>query len=357
MDAHGGGTGASLPNPPALTDVACLEKCAAEHSSIAGGSVALTGRGLGQVSKVTFSGNGAPIVVKPDEVTKTRVVAKVPASAKSGKPKVADRYGQSSKSPVALKVVDESQLPPQSGAGTGDITVTPSKAFFDQQDPINVTYLYKGDNPGDVRIELVDRDSGSVVKSWVQQNVPAQSYATFSWDGLLDQETAAPSGNYKFRVGPDGGELEDGGADSFFSLYDDVFPIRGKHSYGDGVGAPRKGHTHQGQDVMAKCGTPLVAARGGRVQYAGYQGAAGNYLVIDGRGTGRDYAYMHLRDKVTFKQGDRIYTGQQIGVVGQTGDATACHLHFELWSAPGWYEGGTFLKSVTRELKKWDSWS
>ena len=91
--------------------------------------------------------------------------------------------------------------------------MTPSKAFFDQQDPINVTYLYKGDTPGDVRIELVDRDSGSVVKSWVQQNVAPQSYATFSWDGLLDEETAAPSGSYKFRVGPDGGELEDGGAD------------------------------------------------------------------------------------------------------------------------------------------------
>ena len=116
LGAHGGGTGASLPNPPSLSDVACLEKCAAEHSSIAGGSVALTGRGLAQVSKVTFSGDGAPIVVKPDEVTKTRVVAKVPASAKSGKPKVADRYGQSSKSPVALKVVDESQLPPQNGS-------------------------------------------------------------------------------------------------------------------------------------------------------------------------------------------------------------------------------------------------
>ena len=36
-------------------------------------------------------------------------------------------------------------------------------------------------------------------------------------------------------------------------------------------GAGRSGHTHQGQDVMAACGTPLVAARGGRVQYAGYE--------------------------------------------------------------------------------------
>jgi murein DD-endopeptidase MepM/ murein hydrolase activator NlpD len=44
-------------------------------------------------------------------------------------------------------------------------------------------------------------------------------------------------------------------------------------------------------------------------------------------------------------------------VVGATGDATGCHLHFEEWSSPGWYEGGSFMKAVTRHLKKWDSWS
>jgi murein DD-endopeptidase MepM/ murein hydrolase activator NlpD len=355
--AAGGGTGASLPNPPRLKNVSCLEKCAAEHTVIAGATVAFTGKGLGEVTKIDYKGQGAGVGVKPDEVTKNRVVAKVPEGAASGKPRVADRYGQSAKSPVALKVVDQSQLPSQDTPGAGDIMVTPKKAFFDDQQPITVTYLFKGNTAGDVRLELVNRDSGEVVGSWVQQDIQSGSYGTFEWDGLVGEDQSAPSGNYKWRIGPEGGQLEDGGEDSFFSLYDHIFPVRGKHTYGDGVGAPRKGHTHQGQDVMAACGTPLIAARGGRVQYAGFQGAAGNYLVIDGKGTGRDYAYMHLRDKVTFAEGDRVYTGQEIGVVGQTGDATACHLHFELWSAPGWYEGGNFLKSVTKELKKWDTWS
>ncbi len=353
----GGGTGASLPNPPQVINVSCLEKCAAEHTVIAGATVAFTGKALGGVAKINFKGQGAALGVKPGEVTKNRVVAQVPQGAVSGKPKVADRYGQSAKSPVALKVVDESQIPAQDTPGAGDITVTPQKAFFDSQTPITVTYLFKGSMAGDVRLELIDRDTGAVIGSWVQQGIQPGTYSTFEWDGTIAEDQAAPSGNYKWRVGPNGGQLEDGGTDSYFSLYDHTFPVRGKHTYGDGVGAPRKGHTHQGQDVMADCGTPLVAARGGRVQYSGYQGAAGNYLVIDGKGTGRDYAYMHLRDKVTFKEGDRVYTGQQIGAVGQTGDATACHLHFELWSAPGWYEGGTFLKSVTRELKNWDTWS
>jgi predicted DNA-binding protein with PD1-like motif len=33
------------------------------------------------------------------------------------------------------------------------------------------------------------------------------------------------------------------------------------------------------------------------------------------------------------------------------------HLHFELWSKPGWYEGGHAMRTVTRHLKKWDRWS
>jgi len=99
-----------------------------------------------------------------------------------------------------------------------------------------------------------------------------------------------------------------------------------------------------------------VAARGGRVQYSGYHGEAGNYIVIDGSATGTDYAYMHLAEPSPFRKGDRVYTGQRIGSVGRTGNATACHLHFELWTAPGWYEGGHPFDPLP-SLKAWDAWS
>jgi murein DD-endopeptidase MepM/ murein hydrolase activator NlpD len=124
-----------------------------------------------------------------------------------------------------------------------------------------------------------------------------------------------------------------------FRLFGFIFPIRGAHTYGDGIGAPRSGHTHQGQDVFAACGTKLVAARGGRVQYAGYHSAAGHYIVIDGRATGIDFAYMHLVSPSPFHEGRTVRTGEAIGQVGESGNASGCHLHYEMWSPPGWYEG------------------
>jgi murein DD-endopeptidase MepM/ murein hydrolase activator NlpD len=104
---------------------------------------------------------------------------------------------------------------------------------------------------------------------------------------------------------------------------------------------------------MAACGTKLVAAQGGTIKFAGYQSAAGYYVVVDGV-DGTDNAYMHLAGPSPFTEGDKVYTGQQLGVVGDTGDATACHLHFEIWTEPGWYDGGHPIDPLPA-LQSWDS--
>jgi len=104
---------------------------------------------------------------------------------------------------------------------------------------------------------------------------------------------------------------------------------------------------------MAECGEPVVAARGGEVQYAGYQGAAGNFIVIDGNGTSFDMTYMHLAEPSPLQAGEPVRTGQPIGLVGDTGSATACHLHFEIWTSPGWYEGGSPIDPLPY-LLRWD---
>ena len=152
-------------------------------------------------------------------------------------------------------------------------------------------------------------------------------------------------------IGSDGGAGGDTGGDRpATSTTDGVFPVRAKHSYGDGLGA---GRGHEGQDLMAKCGKPVVAAEPGRVQRNAYHAAAGNYVVIDGKGKIEDMAYMHLKDRSRLRVGERVAAGEKLGRVGDTGDATACHLHFEIWSNPGWYEGGSPVDPAP-ELHRWD---
>jgi murein DD-endopeptidase MepM/ murein hydrolase activator NlpD len=65
---------------------------------------------------------------------------------------------------------------------------------------------------------------------------------------------------------------------------------------------------------------------------------------------------MHLRDASLVDQGDHVYTGQPIGFVGDTGRASGCHLHFEIWKAPGWYSGGTAIDPLPL-LQAWDKTS
>ena len=114
-----------------------------------------------------------------------------------------------------------------------------------------------------------------------------------------------------------------------------VFPIRGKHEYWDGMDA---GRGHQGVDIGSPCGTPLVAAGAGRVRFVKYHPRAGNYAVIDLAGSTIDLAYMHMREPASVLPGQTLSAGQQIGAVGDTGNASGCHLHFEVWE--GAYYGG-----------------
>ncbi len=133
-----------------------------------------------------------------------------------------------------------------------------------------------------------------------------------------------------------------------------VYPIQGPHEYWDGFGGSRG---HEGVDIGSPCGTPLVAVQAARVRYRKYHGAAGNYVVLDLKGSTVDLAYMHLSEPSVARTGQRVATGQLIGYVGDTGNASGCHLHFEVWDGT-WYGGGTpvdpmpFLSSLERSSKR-----
>jgi murein DD-endopeptidase MepM/ murein hydrolase activator NlpD len=116
-----------------------------------------------------------------------------------------------------------------------------------------------------------------------------------------------------------------------------VFPVDGPHGtrgYIGEFGAPRSGgRTHEGFDVVAACGTRLVAARTGMVLRRGYDPVLyGNYLLIHGQGERRSYFYAHMRQPARVRKGEDVYAGEPVGAVGETGNARSvgCHLHFEL---------------------------
>jgi murein DD-endopeptidase MepM/ murein hydrolase activator NlpD len=182
------------------------------------------------------------------------------------------------------------------------------------------------------------------------------------WDGRKADGKPALDGSYGFAIGDAGGtgaRLASGQTGPF-DFRNHIFPVRGAHNYGGAgslFGADRGDHRHQGQDVAAACGTPLVAAQGGTVTTRAYQaGGAGYYVVIRGAASGKDYVYMHLKGPGPLVEGQSVHTSVRIGKVGNTGSSSGCHLHFERWTKPGWYAGGHPFDPLA-SLQYWDSYS
>jgi murein DD-endopeptidase MepM/ murein hydrolase activator NlpD len=132
---------------------------------------------------------------------------------------------------------------------------------------------------------------------------------------------------------------------------DGVFPVRGRYDFGTGTNAFGGGRGHQGQDIFAACDTPVVAARAGRVIKAATAGSEGNYVVLESPDEGQQ-AYLHMLEPSSVRRGDQVTAGQPIGKVGETGNAVGCHLHFELWTAPGRFTGGRAF-DPRPELDRW----
>lgn len=85
---------------------------------------------------------------------------------------------------------------------------------------------------------------------------------------------------------------------------------------------------HSGVDLRAAEGAPIRAAAGGVVRDAGRRGGYGKTVEID-HGDGTSTVYAHA-SKLLVEKGQRVEAGQPLGLVGQTGQATGPHLHFEL---------------------------
>ena len=114
---------------------------------------------------------------------------------------------------------------------------------------------------------------------------------------------------------------------------------QGTYQVSSGYG-PRWGTFHAGLDFAAPIGTPIYAAADGvvvegreRYNVSGF----GSWIWLDCQeSVGKDFIYGHVKhDGILVKAGDRVRAGQQIGVVGNEGQSTGPHLHFETWGSPG----------------------
>jgi hypothetical protein len=134
-----------------------------------------------------------------------------------------------------------------------------------------------------------------------------------------------------------------------------VFPVAGWHIYGDGIGAKRKGHTHEGQDIVAAQGTPVVAPLAGTVSYVDYQAHGAGYYVVEHAADGRDFFFAHCqKGSVAVVPGEPVSAGQRLCLVGHSGDATGPHLHFEIWVG-GWrVDANSHFIDPLPDLKAWD---
>jgi murein DD-endopeptidase MepM/ murein hydrolase activator NlpD len=325
------------------------------------------GQRLGRTYEVVFLGGlgeDDDVAAAPARRAKTVVNVNVPLGAVSGPLLLRDRDGNASNpSSVPVTVAAPVSLKAAGGPSTIEVQTRARRAFFDAARPATVAYVVHGGGSTHVLVELV-RTDGTVVTSWDEGDVAPETPQTVTWDGTVDGKLQ-PEGHYSFRVAAvDAAGVTAVSAQArpgtpnpaAFQFLRNEFPIRGPHGYGDEIARFGGARNHQGQDTFAACGTPLVAARGGKVKYKQFQSRAGNYLIIDGQRTGYDYGYMHMRSPALVNVGDRVRTGQLIGYVGRTGDATACHLHFEMWTAPGWYDGGHPIDPLP-SLMAWDKMS
>ncbi len=127
-----------------------------------------------------------------------------------------------------------------------------------------------------------------------------------------------------------------------------IFPVVGQTAYHDDFGDPRPQGKHEGNDLLAARLSPAVAAEAGKIKFWTHSATAGCMLYLYGK-SGTTYEYIHLNNDLTdhgdnkgkcvagtaymtgLKDGATVQAGQQIGFVGDSGDAQGTyHLHFEV---------------------------
>ncbi|HEV2973457.1 MAG TPA: M23 family metallopeptidase [Solirubrobacteraceae bacterium] len=136
-----------------------------------------------------------------------------------------------------------------------------------------------------------------------------------------------------------------------------VFPVAGPHNFGGAenrYGAPRANHIHEGQDILTAEGTPDVAPLAGTISWTSYQASGAGYYAVEHTTIGFDLMFAHCKaGSLAVSAEQAVSPGAEICLAGQTGDATAPHLHFEMWVG-GWHAPSGHSIDPLPYLEAWE---
>lgn len=204
-------------------------------------------------------------------------------------------------------------------------------SYEDRMDPyISATNFFKALR----EVEGRDALPPTIVAHRVQVNADPYHYEPFFADAVrivealsgVDLGLEQPDGGVACSgIGPEDGAVAPGGW---------AQPGRGPVTSSFGMRTnPVTGvyRLHAGTDLGGGgCDGPIWAAQAGIVTFAGFDGSGTGIIEIDhGRSTTTKYLHMWSHG-ILVRVGDRVRAGQQIGLVGDSGNSTACHLHYEV---------------------------
>jgi murein DD-endopeptidase MepM/ murein hydrolase activator NlpD len=184
--------------------------------------------------------------------------------------------------------------------------------------------------------------------------------ATLSLSGPVGQPAPPASSSLAAATAPTGATpAAEAGVPSVAQTVGEgaVFPVAGAHDFGgpeNRFGAPRGSHVHQGQDVLTAEGTPVIAPLPGTILTSSYQEGGAGYYAVEHTAIGFDFMFAHCQaSTMSVVTGQSVSAGEVLCHAGQTGDATAPHLHFEMWVG-GWQAPGGQPIDPLPYLEAWE---
>ena len=169
-------------------------------------------------------------------------------------------------------------------------------------------------------LEVEEERLESLIRAQQQEQARQRAEAERRAAASAAAAASAPSTSSGSSGGDGGGSSGGGAVASGGYAWPMCAPVTSEYG-------PRWGRMHRGIDQGASTGTPIGAAKAGRVIFAGWQGGYGNLTLIDHGGAVTAYAH---QSRFAVGQGAQVSRGQTIGYVGSTGNSTGPHLHLEI---------------------------